>query len=181
MMKHNLQTIKNPNKYNKNDFVFFWGHSPLKNGNISENCFSQWWKCNFYENGIMFICTEQYMMYHKALLFKDYEMAYLILKSDNPKDIKAYGRRVKEFDENLWDITKEQIVIKGNILKFSKNTIMLECLLNTKNKILVEASPHDRIWGIGMKKDAEDVTDVAKWKGLNLLGFALMDIRDRLL
>ena len=107
-------------------------------------------------------------------------MAFNILNNNNPKDIKAYGRKVSNFNEKVWDENKEQIVLKGNILKFSQNSPLKDYLLNTKEKILVEASPYDKVWGIGMKEDSPGITGINNWKGLNLLGFALMETRERL-
>ena len=179
-MKYNISTINNIRKYEETDFMFFWGHKPLKNGEISNSCFSQWWKCAFYEDGLIFNCAEQYMMYRKAILFEDYEMAFNILNNNNPKDIKAYGRKVSNFNEKVWDENKEQIVLKGNILKFSQNSPLKDYLLNTKEKILVEASPYDKVWGIGMKEDSPGIANINNWQGLNLLGFALMETRERL-
>ena len=166
--------------YTEEDFCFFWGHTPSKDGSITETCLSQWWLCSFMENQIIFCCAEQYMMYKKALLFDDYEYAQKIISCKNPKKIKEYGRLVKNFDENKWDEEKYNIVLKGNILKFSQNGELYHYLVGTNSKILVEASPYDRVWGIGMRKNAEGVLVPDNWKGQNMLGFALMDTRERL-
>jgi hypothetical protein len=165
--------------YDEQDFIFFWGHTPAKGGLITESCLSQWWKCQFMENNIMFCCAEQYMMYKKALLFNDYEYANKIISSCDPKEIKEYGRLIRNFDEMIWNSNKFIIVVRGNILKFSQNEILKEYLLSTNNKILVEASPYDRIWGIGAKRGTEGICEPQKWKGQNLLGFALMETRER--
>lgn len=166
--------------YREEDFIFFWGHTPAKGGQITESCLSQWWKCNFMENGIVFCCAEQYMMYKKALLFEDYEFAYKILKSMDPKEIKEYGRLIRNFNDEQWNLYKQEIVVHGNILKFSQNSELRDYLQNTGTKILVEASPYDKIWGIGMKKGTEGILDPSKWKGENLLGFSIMEVRERI-
>ena len=100
--------------YSADNFVFFWGHTPAKSGEITQSCLSQWWKCNFTESGINFCCAEQYMMYKKALLFKDHEHADEILKAKEPKTIKALGRMVTGFDDKVWNEHKAEIVLQGN-------------------------------------------------------------------
>lgn len=166
--------------YSEDDFCFFWGHQPAKDGLITESCLSQWWKCTFMENQILFCCAEQYMMYRKAMLFKDFEYAQKIICSKDPKEIKEYGRLVRGFNENKWNEEKSNIVLRGNILKFSQNEELYRFLIETKDKILVEASPYDKIWGIGIRKNTEGILEPSKWKGLNLLGFILMDVRNRI-
>lgn len=164
--------------YSKDNFVFFWGHIPAKSGKITQSCLSQWWKCNFTESGINFCCAEQYMMYKKALLFKDHEHADEILKAKEPKTIKALGRLVNNFDDKVWNEHKAEIVLQGNILKFSQNPKLKAYLIGTGDRILVEASPYDRVWGIGMRAGASGICDPQKWKGQNLLGFLLMEVRE---
>ncbi|SUY42887.1 NADAR family protein [Clostridium perfringens] len=85
---------------------------------------------------------------------------------------------VKNFNENIWNERKIDIVVKGNIEKFSQNEELKKFLLNTKNKIIVEASPYDSIWGVGLSVNNENITNPNKWSGKNLLGFALMEVRD---
>lgn len=177
-MKYSIEKLSSDNSVT--DFVFFWGHTPAKGGEITQTCLSQWWQCNFMEDSIIFCCAEQYMMYKKALLFEDYEHAYEILKANDPKKIKELGRLVKNFDDDIWNCHKEEIVLQGNILKFSQNSKLKEYLINTGNKILVEASPYDKVWGIGMKKESDEICDPQKWQGQNLLGFVLMETRDRI-
>lgn len=176
-MKYKKSDLKN--SYTEEDFIFFWGHTPAKGGMITENCLSQWWKCSFMENGIFFCCAEQYMMYKKALLFEDFEYAYKILKSEEAREIKEYGRLIRNFNDEQWNLHKQEIVVQGNILKFSQNTELREYLKKTGTKILVEASPYDKIWGIGMKKGTEGILNPLNWKGENLLGFSIMETRER--
>ena len=118
------------------------------------------------------------MMAQKALLFKDQETFEKIMNSKIPKEIKELGRQVKNFSSEIWNKKKFEIVTNGNIAKFSQNEKLKSFLLNTKNKILVEASPYDTIWGIGMSEDDKDILDENKWKGQNLMGKAIMKARE---
>ena len=126
-------------------------------------------------------CAEQFMMAEKARLFGDEEMLQKIMEARHPKEMKAYGRAVRGFDKDKWEKACYEIVKRGNEAKFSQNPELLEYLLGTKNRILVEASPRDRIWGIGMGKANPDAECPLKWKGTNLLGFALTEVRNSLL
>lgn len=162
-------------------FLFFWGHTPSKDGHISEACFSQWWQCPFFVDKVKYSCAEQFMMAEKARMFHDEEMLAEIMKASHPKEMKAYGRAVKNFEKGTWDLACYEIVKKGNQAKFSQNPDLLQFLMGTSKRILVEASPRDRIWGIGMGKSNPDVENPLKWRGTNLLGFALTQVRDELL
>lgn len=148
-------------------FEFFWSGT-----------FSQWKNSRFVEDGITFTSAEQYMMYHKAKLFSDLQIARQILAVSHPKEIKALGRKVKNFNENVWDEHKYEIVKRGNILKFSQNPRLKEELMRTGNRILVEASPFDDIWGIKMGVDDPRINNPINWRGQNLLGFALTEVRE---
>lgn len=140
--------------------------------------YSQFFPCTFLEDGIRYTCAEQYMMAKKALLFNDMDSYNEILSLANPYKIKALGRRVKNFDQKIWDEYKEDIVFKGNLLKFSQNQALCKELLATENKEIVEASPTDIIWGIGLAETDPDIYDKSKWRGTNLLGKAIMKVRD---
>ena len=120
-------------------------------------------------------------MYRKALLFKDKKIADKILQCSTPGEAKALGRKVTNFNNEVWNERRMEIVIEGNLLKFSQNPDLKTFLLNTKNRVLVEASPVDEIWGVGLSRDSDKIHDPNTWRGLNLLGFALMEVRDRLL
>ena len=171
-------TIENINIENK--FLFFWGHQPSKDGTITKTCFSQWWKSSFIVNEIEYKTAEHWMMVKKAELFGDKEMAQNILDSKSPAEAKKWGREVSNYDDVLWLANRYQIVKEGNLHKFNQNKELKEFLLQTKNRILVEASPVDAIWGIGLASDHEKANQPKLWKGLNLLGFALMEVRDEL-
>ena len=175
-MKYSREKLSST--YSAEDFVFFWGHTPAKSGEITQSCLSQWWKCDFTEGGINFCCAEQYMMYRKALLFEDHEHADEILKTKDLKTIKALGRLVSNFDDKVWNEHKSEIVLQGNICKFSQNPELKAYLIGTGDRILVEASPYDRVWGIGMRAGSAGICAPQKWKGQNLLGFLLMEVRN---
>lgn len=161
-------------------FLFFWGHTPPADGRITESCLSQWWMCRFTVAGIKYTCAEQYMMAEKARLFGDEAMLSAILAAKHPKEMKAYGRAVQRFDPEVWERRCSDIVCRGSVEKFRQNPELLAYLLGTGGRVLVEASPRDRIWGIGMGKTNPDAGNPMKWRGRNLLGFALTRARDQL-
>ena len=177
-MKYNVETIKqivcaNPQV----QFVYFWGHTPAKNG-VTSTCLSQWYDTAFEVAGVKYHTAEQYMMAQKALLFNDAEVYDEIMSADNPRDYKKLGRKIRNFDSKVWDTKKYEIVVEGNKAKFSQNDELKEFLLSTGDAILVEASPYDRIWGIGLYPAQAAKGTVDQWRGLNLLGCALMEVRD---
>ena len=150
-------------------FVFFW-----------DGFLSQWQPCVFEVDGVTYNCAEQYMMHCKALLFGDTAMAQRILSAATPREQKLMGQRVQGFDSAVWEREREGIVFRGNLAKFSQNAGLRKKLLRTGEKTLVEASPHDIIWGIGLAADDPDALDPDKWRGQNLLGKTLMAVRDAL-
>ena len=163
-------------------YVFFVGHKPNK---IGVQFFSQWYPCTFVEDfneetNITYSCAEQYMMAHKALLFGDHQIYDQVMKSNNQDEIKSLGRKIKGFNQQIWDEHKFNIVVNGNRLKFEQNPQMMVRLLETGSKTIVEAAHYDKIWGIGLR--AEDAVKIpeSKWPGENLLGKALMVVRDEL-
>lgn len=141
---------------------------------------SQWYPARFEVDGVPFATAEHYMMYRKALLFSDHDAAEKIRRAPNPGAAKALGRSVRGFVESVWLEHRSAIVEDGNYAKFSQSAELREYLVNTKQRVLVEASPVDRVWGIGLSADDEDVQNPLKWRGLSLLGFALMRVRERL-
>lgn len=161
-------------------YLCFWGHTQKTANVIDKSCLSQWFPAKFEVEGVQYKNTEQYMMAQKAKLFADEEIFQKILVSSNPKEIKALGRLVKNYQENIWIENRYKIVVDGNLAKFSQNTGLGQFLLNTSNRIIVEASPYDKIWGIGLAADDEKAENPLQWKGLNLLGFALMVVRKQL-
>jgi len=152
-----------------NKHVFFW------NG-----IYSQWHKAPMTIDGIEYNSCEQYMMHQKALLFDDHIIADLIMQEKNPKEQKKYGRQIRNFDKALWEKNCLAIVFEGNLAKFSQNPELKAEMLSTGNKIFVEASPLDNIWGIGLDENAENIDDPSYWLGLNLLGQALTLVKNQL-
>lgn len=162
------------------DYLFFWGHTPKKEGEIDKSCFSQWYPSPFVVDGVTYATAEHWMMAKKALLFGDEEIFQKIIAAEKPAVAKALGREVRNFDADTWNQAAYVIVVEGNQHKFTQNDELKKFLLTTKDKVLVEASPADAIWGIGLSQDAEDVMNPFRWPGTNLLGFALMEVRDNL-
>ncbi len=171
--------IEKQNAEKKCDYVFFWGHKP-KQGEEGKEVLSQWYMADFYVGHLKYCCMEQYMMAKKAQLFGDVQTEKQIMETSTQKEIKSLGRKVKNFDEAVWNEFKSLIVMTGNYYKFSQIPRLQKYLLSTKDAILVEASPYDRIWGIGMAQQEAIESTPSMWRGLNLLGFALMTVRDEL-
>ncbi|MEU8107254.1 NADAR family protein [Nonomuraea muscovyensis] len=161
-------------------YLHFWGHRPNRDGGVGRGCLSQWWPADFTEDGRLFRSAEHYMMTHKALLFGDEETAAAILAVSHPGEAKKLGRLVRGFDEATWAEHRYGIVVRAGVAKFAAHPELRDYLLGTEKHVLVEASPLDRVWGIGLAADDPAATSAATWKGLNLLGFALMDARDEL-
>ena len=161
-------------------YLFFWGHTPASRDEFGKECLSQWYPARFEVDGTAFATAEHYMMYRKALLFSDHDAAEKIRRAPNPGAAKALGRSVRGFVDSIWLEHRSPIVVDGNYAKFSQSEALREYLLSTKQRVLVEASPVDRVWGIGLAADDEHVQNPLKWRGLNLLGFALMRVRERL-
>jgi ribA/ribD-fused uncharacterized protein len=180
-MKYTIQnTIQQFDKEQKLKYIFFWGHQPSTDGNTTKSCFSQWWQSPFEIEGKTYATAEHLMMAKKAELF-DSEMVEEISAAKSPHQVKKLGRKIKNFDPKIWDKHKFEIVVEGNFHKFNQHDDLKAFLLNTGSRILVEASPVDTIWGIGMAADHPNIENPSLWKGENLLGFALMEVRDRLL
>ncbi len=158
-------------------YIFFW-QAKEKSNEITKACLSQWYISSFKVDNIKYFCAEQYMMSQKALLFNDLDTYNKIMNSHHQNECKKLGREIKNFDHEKWDKNKFDIVITGNIHKFQQNEQLKNYLLSTNKKILVEASPYDKIWGIGMAETDKNILDESKWKGSNLLGKALMKVRD---
>ena len=156
------------------EFVLFWG------GKKAKGCLSQWHPAPFEVDGVTYPTAEHYMMAEKARLFGDTAAAEKILATGDPRRAKALGRRVTGFDEEVWARERYDIVVRGNVAKFGAHPRLRDFLLSTTGKVLVEASPLDTIWGIGLDEHDPAARVPSRWRGLNLLGFALMDARDAL-
>lgn len=179
MMTYNLEwLIDNFEKGKRTKYLFFWGHQKSKSGELTSSCFSQWWTSPFIVEKVKFNTAEHWMMAQKALLFVDKEIYDKIIIAKSPAEAKALGRQVRNFDETTWNHKRFEIVVRGSLEKFTQHKDLKEFLLNTKERVLVEASPIDRIWGIGLKADSDKAENPKRWNGLNLLGFALMEVRD---
>jgi ribA/ribD-fused uncharacterized protein len=129
----------------------------------------------------VFFWGGQYMMYKKALLFEDEEVANAIMRTQNPQDIKALGRKVRGFDKDKWEEVCKEYVYEANYAKFTQNPEMLEELKSYGDREIVEASPYDKIWGIGLHETDERVHDKSQWQGTNWLGEAIMRARTQIL
>jgi ribA/ribD-fused uncharacterized protein len=152
-------------------FTYFWkAASP----------YSQWHLANFTVNGITFNCCEQFMMYEKSILFEDKEVAEKILEANDPAEHKKLGRQVKNFNSDIWESHCRDIVYKGNYAKFTQNQHLLKKLLSTAGTTLVEASPYDKIWGIGLDQNHPHAKIRSKWRGENRLGEILTKLREDL-
>jgi hypothetical protein len=138
---------------------------------------SQWHIVEFNINNKIYNCCEQFMMEQKALLFSDYETADLIMKSAEPKEQKKLGRTVKNFNESKWNNVADGIVYNANLAKFSQNLELKNKLLLTGEKLIVECSPYDSIWGNGLNITDTLNTNINEWKGTNRLGLAIMRVR----
>ena len=153
-----------------NEYVFFFG-----------GIYSQWAPSPIKEGVVRYNCAEQYMMYHKAMLFGDLDAANRIIAETDPSEQKRRGRAIWNFNQNKWDMFKYQIVYWGNYLKFTQNSHFAKILLEDhKDKIIVEGSATDKIWGVGIDWLDPKIDDPKNWKGENLLGKAIMDVRDTL-
>lgn len=138
---------------------------------------SNWYLSEFIIDDITFSSMEQYMMYEKAILFHDQETAEKILQTDNVAEIKALGRTVQNFDDTVWGQSREEIVYKGVFEKFRQNPELRKRLERTGEEVIAECAVKDRIWGIGLSMKDEHRFCVDRWKGQNLLGKILMDVR----
>lgn len=161
-------------------YLYFWRHYKRKDGVIGPSCLSQWWEESYSFEGVEYHSAEHFMMAEKARLFGDEEMVTKILAAKHPKTAKAYGRKVRGFNDRVWKKNRFDIVVRGNVAKFRESPSLREYLLNTGSAVLVEASPYDRIWGIGLAESNPKAQNPNMWKGTNLLGFALMEAREQL-
>ncbi|WP_339312431.1 NADAR family protein [Paenibacillus sp. FSL k6-2145] len=150
-------------------FTFFWR---------TESPFSQWHPADFTVNGVHYTSAEQYMMHQKALLFGDQTIADKILKASSASVQKKLGRQVAGFDRTLWEAECQRIVCEGNWAKFTQNEELLTALRATRGTTLVEASPDDRIWGVGLAEEDRRIRNRRTWRGTNWLGEILTRLRE---
>lgn len=158
-------------------YRFFWGHTPRPDGALSDGVFSQWWRCRFEVGGVSYVTAEQWMMAGKARLFGDVQACARILETADPAACKALGRAVRGFDEARWAAARFDLVTAGNVAKFGADPALRAHLLATGDDVLVEASPRDRVWGIGLGRENVRAQNPRTWRGQNLLGFALVRAR----
>jgi ribA/ribD-fused uncharacterized protein len=158
-------------------YLFFWGHRPQSDGSVGAGCLSQWWPAFFTVEGVTYRSAEHFMMWHKAMLFGDQETARKVVAAGHPRQAKLLGRQVRDFDESTWADRRYDIVVAASTAKFGQNPDLRAFLLSTDERVLVEASPTDRVWGIGLAAADVRTADPRQWIGLNLLGFALMQAR----
>ncbi|MFJ2578775.1 NADAR family protein [Kitasatospora aureofaciens] len=161
-------------------WLMFWGHQARKDGSIGQGALSQWWPCSFTVDGVTYRSAEHWMMAGKARMFGDEAIEQRVLEARTPAEAKKLGRLVSRFDEATWAAGRFELVVEGNVAKFGQDEALREYLLGTGKRVLVEASPVDRVWGIGLAADDERAEQPGKWRGENLLGFALMEARARL-
>ncbi|MFE2043976.1 NADAR family protein [Streptomyces sp. NPDC059477] len=174
-------------------YLTFWGHRPLPSGRLGASCLSQWWPSPFEVDSVRYATAEHWMMAAKARLFDDTEAERRVLAAGHPAEAKKAGRLVRGFDETVWQRERLRIVTEGSVHKFAADPALGAFLLSTGERsemgvppaegwgrVLVEASPVDRVWGIGLAADDPAAADPERWRGLNLLGFALMGARGRL-
>lgn len=155
------------------EYLLFYGHKARADGALSDAVFSQFWPCDFTVDGQRYRWAEQWMMAGKARVFNDPEALAKILAAESPAACKKLGRQVRRFDEGTWRRVRFELVTRGNVEKFGQDPRLRAYLLDTGDTILVEASPGDRVWGIGLAASHPAARDPARWQGLNLLGFAL--------
>jgi hypothetical protein len=160
----------NPRENADSKYTFFW-----------RGPFSQWHLSEIKIAGKTFNCCEQFMMWSKAMLFGDVHSANKILRAQNPKEQKAIGRNITEFNEAVWKSFRGGVVYTANYAKFTQHAKLKSRLLATRGTVLVEASPHDRIWGIGLAEDDPRAKHRKEWRGLNLLGWTLTRVREALI
>ena len=160
------------------DYLFFWGHTPYDPPRAS--CFSQWYEAGFEVEGVHYPTAEHWMMAQKARLFQDEEFYQKIIASTHPNQAKKLGRQVRGFDSAIWNQHRYAIVVEGNRHKFEQQPALGHFLRQSGQRVIVEASPNDQIWGIGLAQNDPKAADPTQWQGQNLLGFALMEVRDGL-
>lgn len=162
------------------DLLLFWGHTPKRPDVVDASCLSQWFPRGFRLDGLHYPTAEHYMMAAKARLFGDEAALAKILEAGSPGEVKALGRAVANYDERAWEEHRFDAVVRGNVAKFGAHADLGAYLRSTGAKVLVEAAPRDVVWGIGLGAANPAARDPRRWRGRNLLGFALMEARRQL-
>lgn len=162
------------------EYLYFWSSFNNVDGSISETCLSQWFAAGFDIDGIHYRTAEHYMMAEKARLFGDDVALAKVLRSRFPAEVKRFGREIAAYRDDVWAAQRYAVVVRGNLAKFSQNPALLNWLLATGDTVIVETSPADAIWGIGLAEEHPFTANPKLWPGLNLLGFALMEVRHSL-
>lgn len=179
---HDLQSLRRSIREGDDPrFIFFWAERETNTESLGTECLGQWFPATFSVKGTTYPTAEHFMMAEKARLFGDPEMLSRILEATSPRLAKKLGRKVQNFDEETWKRRRVDFVERGNLAKFSQNKELKSYLIGTGEHVLVEASPHDGVWGIGMRKRDKRAQNPFRWEGKNLLGFALMRVREALL
>jgi ribA/ribD-fused uncharacterized protein len=180
-MRYHLSWLINKvDKGESLDYILFWGHIGKLSRTSGEFMLSQWHGSPFYVNEVLYKTAGHWMMARKAILFNDRDAFRKIIHADRIEEVRAISQNLKGFDEGKWSEWKYEIVKEGNFHKFHQNKKLQSYLLSTKDAILVEANPVDEIWGIGLTQEAKHARNPYAWNGLNLLGFALMEVREYL-
>ena len=162
------------------EYLTFWGHTVPKDGGVGSTCLSNWYPALFHIDGVAYPSTEHWMMAAKARLFGDEERLRQILVAPDPGHAKRLGRQVEGFDDATWKAGARAVVAEGVFARFEQNPPLRDYLLGTGEVVVVEASPSDHLWGIGLRSNARDAAHPDTWRGANWLGFTLMEVRERL-
>jgi ribA/ribD-fused uncharacterized protein len=162
------------------DFLFFWGHTPKAPDSVDASCLSQWFPRAFAHDGVTYSSAEHFMMAEKARLFGDDGTLARILAARTPADAKQLGREVQNYVDDRWAGVRLEAVVRGNVAKFTAHADLQAFLLGTGERILVEAAPRDTVWGIGLGAANPRARNPREWRGQNLLGFALTEVRRQL-
>ena len=161
--------MKNDSYYETDTHIYFWG-----------SCYSQWAMRDMNIDNVKYNCCEQYMMARKAMLFGDQHSLDQIMRSHDPSKQKALGRKVNHFDKDKWEEIAREVVYIANFAKFTQNKDCSDELEKSGDKIIVEASPTDCIWGVGLRATDPKILDSKNWRGTNWLGEAIMDAREHI-
>lgn len=175
-MRSKRELIEAQERGERLKLVCFWSHEGVRD-KVGAWVLSQWFPATFTVDGVDYPTAEHWMMASKARLFGDEAAEQRVLETAHPGAAKAIGREVRSFDHETWEAARVDVVIAGNLAKFTQHDALGSYLTGTGERVLVEASPTDRIWGAGLSADHPDIERAAAWPGENLLGFALMQVR----